>query len=84
MSVRVVFFASIREALGREVIELPASEGLRVSTLLEALAAALGDGVREILGAENVQVALNQSIVQADQAIKDGDEVAYLPPVTGG
>ena len=32
----------------------------------------------------NLHVAVNQQIVQADTAIRDGDEIAWFPPVTGG
>ena len=84
MSVKVIFFASLREALGRESVELPATPGLRVSSLLAALAPALGEGASELLAAENVRVAVNQELAHTDLALKDGDEVAYLPPVTGG
>jgi molybdopterin converting factor small subunit len=36
------------------------------------------------LGAENVRVAVNQALVAAPQTISPGDEVAFMPPVTGG
>ena len=34
--------------------------------------------------AKNVKVALNQELIDDSAAISDGDEVAFLPPVTGG
>ena len=34
--------------------------------------------------AKNVKVALNQELIDGSVAVSDGDEVAFLPPVTGG
>ena len=83
--VTVLYFASIKEKLGlaRESIELPS--GIRD---VEALAAALrtrGDVWADALRAgRNLKVAVNQSMTTPDTAIKDGDEIAFFPPVTGG
>jgi molybdopterin synthase sulfur carrier subunit len=80
----VLYFASIREALGREseTIELPASAN--VAGLVDALRAR-GDRYAEVLAANRRwRVAVNQEMVGLDASIKDGDEVAVFPPVTGG
>ncbi len=87
MSVAVLFFASLREQVGREQISLPADEVPDLPSLLARLDRELGD-VASHLHRPSVRVALNQSLLDTDDAarrsLKDGDEVAFLPPITGG
>jgi molybdopterin synthase sulfur carrier subunit len=79
MTVEVLYFASLRDAAGREreAVGLPAG-GL----------ASLYDGLREryrfALGREQVRVALNGEFVAWNATVRDGDQVALLPPVSGG
>lgn len=77
MTISVKYFASLRERLGRgeDQIDAPA-----VATVAE-LWARLNSG--KPLPA-NVLIAVNSEYAQADQAVQDGDEVAFFPPVTGG
>ena len=83
MHVTVRFFASLREAIGRDAIrlELTAATVAEVRRRLQGL---LEPMQWEALGATGVQVAVNQAIVRGDVALQPGDEVAFLPPVTGG
>ena len=80
----VLFFASLREATGCERFKLAESGPLSLSELIERLVAELGSHAREALTAESVRVAVNQTLVQGNVAVSAGDEVAFLPPVTGG
>ena len=87
--IRVLFFASLREAVGMDAWTYsPAAAGssLRLSALLAALKPTLGADGYAALTAENVRVAINQEFVEgaARVELKPGDEVAFLPPVTGG
>lgn len=87
--IRVLFFASLREAVGMDAWTYsPGSAGssLRLSALLAALKPALGPEGYAALTAENVRIAVNQEFVDgaARVDLKSGDEVAFLPPVTGG
>lgn len=83
MNVTVRFFASLREAVGVDCVDVqPAEPTLR--GLRRALADLLDAAQWEAVAATGVQVALNQAIVQDEAALADGDEVAFLPPVTGG
>ncbi len=75
MPIQVKFFASLREQLGRSVTEIAA-----VDTVAEAWQQAT-DG--EPLP-ERILVAVNLDYATLDSAVKDGDEVAFFPPVTGG
>jgi sulfur-carrier protein len=84
-SVRVRFFASLREAVGQAEVQIAVS----TATLdLEALLARLGGVVDEQalarLRAPSVRIAVNQAFVEGNVTLRPGDEVAFLPPVTGG
>jgi molybdopterin synthase sulfur carrier subunit len=85
MKVKVLFFASLREQLGRarEDIELPAGVstlgGLRAHLMARggAWGTALADGRR-------LRAAVNQDMALPEATLRAGDEVAFFPPVTGG
>jgi molybdopterin synthase sulfur carrier subunit len=83
--IQIRYFASLRERLGTgsESIEAPGKE-----TTVAEIAAVLrrrGAPWREVLGErDTVKVAVNQEMASADTAVRDGDEVAFFPPVTGG
>jgi sulfur-carrier protein len=79
MSVKVKYFASLRESLGRSEDNLEIEDGnITVSQLWEKVA-----GEQKILP-DNVLTAINMEYVKPDAKVKDGDEVAFFPPVTGG
>ncbi len=80
--IKIVFFASIREALDCASLELDIGESLSLSALIARLGER--EAWRRALTAANVRVAVNQTLVQGDPQINRGDEVAFLPPVTGG
>jgi molybdopterin synthase catalytic subunit len=80
MRLTVLAFAHAREALGapRAVLDdLP--DALTVESLLAALEARHPE-----LRALPLRVAVNRRYAAAEQAIRQGDEVALLPPVSGG
>jgi molybdopterin synthase sulfur carrier subunit len=82
MSVQVLYFAGLKEALGipGEGVELPAS----VSTVGGLRDWLVGQGRDKLATARNLRCAVNQEMAGLDAAVKDGDEVAFFPPVTGG
>lgn len=79
MGVDVLYFASLRDAAGRERerIEQPV-EGL--AALYEALRLRHGFP----LPRDRVRVAVNGAFVAWDHVARDGDEIVFLPPVSGG
>ena len=81
---RVIFFASIREALGRADIELSIYEDTKISNLIDILTQEGGQDWRPVLTEENVRIAVNHEIVTADVMVSNSDEIAFFPPVTGG
>ncbi len=52
--------------------------------LLETLARERGEAWAATLADPGVRVAVNAELVARDTPLADGDEVAFLPPVTGG
>lgn len=83
--VNILYFASLREKLGKagEEIELPA--GVATVAALRSHLRSRG-GTYENVFAEKIllRAAVNQDMVQPSAAVKGGDEVAFFPPVTGG
>jgi molybdopterin synthase sulfur carrier subunit len=84
MRVKIVFFASLREALGVDALDLQISRPCRVSALISQLVDQHSPEWLEILTAENIRIAVNQDMINEDVDISDGNEVAFFPPVTGG
>lgn len=81
MNITVRYFAIMREHLGKstETLELP--EG---TTAGEIFQRAIRDTPR-LAGLERaVMVMVNEEYVEPDHALRDGDEVALIPPVSGG
>ena len=77
MKVRVRFFGSLRDRLGRSELMLEVNSA---STLADVWAQ-VTDGKevpQDVLGAVNMEYA------RFEQAVAEGDEVAFFPPVTGG
>lgn len=79
--VRVRLFAMQREIAGTREIELELGDG---STIEGAWAALVGRFPRLASGRSAVRFALNGAYTTADSALSDGDEVAMIPPVSGG
>lgn len=76
MNVRVRLFAALRERAGRGALEIEVADGATVGdvwTLLE-----LGAEPRGLL------YARNREYVERSEALRAGDEVAFIPPVSGG
>lgn len=79
MPIKVKYFASLREILGRSEDSLEIGDGnITVSEVWKQVA-----GEQKSLP-DNVLTAINMQYVRPDTAVKDGDEVAFFPPVTGG
>ncbi len=83
VTVSVRFFASLREAVARDDVELEL-EDATIAGVRERLATVLTATQLAAATAPGVQVAVNQAIVQDEVDLASGDEVAFLPPVTGG
>ncbi len=81
MNVRILLFASLKDALQTSQLELEVPQNARVSDVLQLL------GQREPKIApwvEHVRVARNLDYARLDDEVEEGDELALIPPVSGG
>jgi len=85
MKLKLLYFASLREKIGKdaEEIELPAGVAT-VAALRNHLRARGGNYENAFSETALLRSAVNQDMVQPAAAVKAGDEVAFFPPVTGG
>jgi len=81
MRVRVRLFGAVREAVGAKELAVELAEGARVADLHAQLASE--HEVLERFG-ERLAVSVNLEVSPRDTPLRDGDEVAFLPPVAGG
>ena len=81
MNVHARFFAAYREILGVAELTVPLAEGSTVAELVDVLRARGGDFAH--LPPEPA-VAVNRVYVDATARLREGDEVAFIPPVAGG
>ena len=77
MAVRVRYFANLRETLGRSEDSIEHHDGLTVAEVRTSLLGDCSDG-QQLLSAVNMEYAGNET------PVKDGDEVAFFPRVSGG
>jgi len=83
MRVQVRYFAALREALGpAEAVELAA--GSTLGALRDALLARGGRHAEVLARGRAVRCALDQTMSDESATLRDGAEVAFFPPVTGG
>jgi molybdopterin synthase sulfur carrier subunit len=83
--VTILYFARLREAFGRASEEFALPAGVSELASLRALLGQRG-GVwaEEMADGRPVRAAVNQDLASAETRIRDGDEIAFFPPVTGG
>ena len=83
--INVHYFASIRERLHCDHETLVADGAINtVADVVDALVARHGEAWQRVLRDERVLVAVNQDVGSQASGVRDGDEVAFFPPVTGG
>ena len=83
--IEVLFFGRVREELDCERLQQAwAPEIADLEALQAVIIEQRGEHWGEVLGQENMIRAVNQQVAQGNQALADGDEVAFFPPVTGG
>ena len=77
MTIKVKFFASLREDIGLDEAEVAENT---VKTVVDVWKSATNDASLP----ENTLMAVNMEYVDVSHLVKSGDEVAFFPPVTGG
>ena len=77
------YFASLRDIAEKEEDSLDIENPITIdqlSDIISKTAPKMGDIIRE----KKVMISVNQEMASADTIIHDGDEVAFLPPFSGG
>ena len=75
---KILFFAHLRDAVGEEFLRLDAS-GKTVAELKAELSETY-----DLPRMETVMTAINEEFASNDEVIQEGDEIAFIPPVSGG
>ena len=81
MEIRVLYFAALRERSGVETESIDLASTATVADALGAIGARQ-EPVRALIA--HCRVAVNEAFVSLDQPLADGDELALIPPVSGG
>ena len=77
MSIKVKFFARMRDEAGMSSGEVAYIEGISTADIWSQLTS-------DVDFPESVMVAVNMEYISGEPKLKDGDELAFFPPVTGG
>ena len=81
--ITIKYFASLRDIAEKEEDNLDIENPITIdqlSDIISKTAPKMGAIIRE----KKVMISVNQEMVSADTIIHDGDEVAFLPPFSGG
>jgi sulfur-carrier protein len=77
------YFASLRAIAGREEERLDVGSETTVQQLSETLSKTAPQ-IGEMIQRKRIMVSVNQDVADLTTVIHDGDEVAFLPPFSGG
>lgn len=80
----VLLFGRLKDAFGASSIAMP--EGVGTAAELRAMLTHLNPDLADMLRAKTVRIAVNQEMVvdEAGTRISAADEIALLPPLSGG
>lgn len=81
--VTLKYFASLKSIAGKEEERLDLGNETTVQKLSETLAKTTPQ-LGEMIQGKKIIVSVNQDVANLDTVIHDGDEVAFLPPFSGG
>jgi molybdopterin converting factor subunit 1 len=84
MRVTVLYFGILKELVGTADDTIDVSDGIAVRGLLEILRSRTSKKDMEERVWQSLAVAVNREYATGDVVLCDGDEVALLPPVSGG
>lgn len=85
MTITILYFAGLREALGThsETLDLPAGVGT-AGQLRVWLRTRGGTWAETLAEGRAIRVSIDQAMARPDTPVAAGAEVAFFPPVTGG
>ncbi|WP_293745893.1 molybdopterin converting factor subunit 1 [uncultured Paraglaciecola sp.] len=84
---KVLFFGQLKEIIKTDCLEVELVQGdkqLNTVAMLRKVLQEKGELWNEYLAFGKALVAVNQEMSSDDTALKDADEIAFFPPVTGG
>lgn len=81
MTVRLLFFAVLRDIAGADTRELPIDDGTTARDVWQSLRAQYAKLADY---AQPPMIAINESYAAPETILRDGDELAFIPPVAGG
>lgn len=84
MTIKLLYFASLREALGTAGEEIVLPNGVSDVAALRVFLATRGAAWETLTQSRSLRAAVNQRMAGPKSGVADGDEVAFFPPVTGG
>lgn len=84
MTVKILYFASLKEAVGCTEEQFVLPSGVSTIGELRTFLADRGEQWKALGEGKNVRAARNQRMAAASDPVLPGDEVAFFPPVTGG
>ncbi len=79
----IIYFASLKAIVGKDQESLdlgPETTVRQLAELISKTSPQMGEMIRE----KKVMISVNQDMADSDTIIHDGDEVAFLPPFSGG
>ena len=79
--IKVLFFARLKDQVGQA--ELTLTDDIAGKTLAELQQSLIAQGMIALQD-DSIRIALNQNFSTGDAIVQAGDEVAFMPPVTGG
>ena len=82
--IRILYFARLRELLGLSEESVELNDSIATVDQLRQFLCDRGEPWTQTLQRDGLFISINHNVVQDEHPIKDGDEVAFFPPVTGG
>lgn len=79
-TISVLLFGITRDLTGQSAVSIPLTEGGRVGDLLGQL----HERYPALTGIRSLLIAVNGEYAETDQLLTDKDEIAIIPPVSGG
>lgn len=81
MKVKLLLFASLKDIAGRRDLEMELDDGSTLQHVTEKLASLYPEIGRM---QNSVRIAINQEFADENISLNNGDEIAFLPPMSGG
>ena len=82
--IKLLFFAQLADQAGKEAHNLEFEEGISSREVVNRLESSMPKELIDSLRFDAVMLSVNQVMADWDHVLNDGDEVAFLPPFSGG